>query len=411
MIIAATTLLLTKSINAQHCMQPASGIRSAAEDAFNAYATAYRQDGKHLDATLQYIPVVVHIIMRTPADSINPARVQSQIDASNLDLRRLNADTTRIRPVFRPVAADCQLQLCLATRKPNGQTFGGILWHYYPDFPQTQLSDIKAATILDPERYLNVWILPEQEGGYAIFPWDKTSLDDGFTVGSTVFGTFGSDLNPAFNEGGIFTHELGHYLGLYHTFHDGFIYLGECGLLHNGDIGDRCADTPLDWDFPIATDQCNDGTRICSDGNTTVTVQSENFMYYNRDSCMQMFSLDQRIRMRACTDSARALLVSEENLQFTGVSCSSHLAGPQAPPRPVIQVYPNPFANYLHVELPQAAEATFSLEIQNINGQKVWQAESKDSKQIYDLQHLPSGIYILHIKNGSYTDTRKLIRN
>ena len=97
-----------------------------------------------------------------------------------------------------------------------------------------------------------------------------------------------------------FTHELGHYLGLEHTFHnERGDFVGRCDLAHDGSIGDFCADTPIDWDWPLGVEQCVDGIKNCP-GDSELVTQSENYMYYNEDSCRNMFSKDQRARMRAC---------------------------------------------------------------------------------------------------------------
>ena len=86
--------------------------------------------------------------------------------------------------MFVPVAADCNMQVALATRKPDRSRFNGVIYHRYPDFDVnnviTELPPIQAATILDPPRYLNVWVIPDIAHGAATFPWDKTATKDGF---------------------------------------------------------------------------------------------------------------------------------------------------------------------------------------------------------------------------------------
>ncbi len=406
-LLSLCTLLCCGSLSAQQCRTPEISILSAEEDAFNQYVLRFVQDGGAADTSLQVIPTVVHIIMRNAADSMSLARVQSQIYATNLDLRKRNADTARVRAAFKAVAADCQMQLCLATRKPDGNSFAGVLWHSYPNFDPADMSTIRATTQLDPDRYLNVWVQPGQEGGSAVFPWERTATYDGFTLGSLVFGTLGTDLQPGFNEGGIFTHELGHYLGLYHTFHGGFAYLGECSRLHDADIGDLCADTPLDWDMPLSTDQCDDGTRFCSTGDSSVITQSENFMYYNRDSCVQMFSLDQRARMRACTDSARALLVSAANLNVTGAACLPLVSLPETTAAESWTIYPNPAGDIVYIRY-AAKMYVLSVHLLDLQGREIRQWQGTVSEA--GLQDIPAGIYILRIQGKDFTDSRKLIR-
>ncbi|MCB0560803.1 MAG: hypothetical protein KDD09_17725, partial [Phaeodactylibacter sp.] len=72
------------------------------------------------------IPTVVHIVYRTSAENISDAQVQSQIDVLNEDFRRLNADASNTPSVFQGVAADAEIQFCLASVDPSGNATTGI---------------------------------------------------------------------------------------------------------------------------------------------------------------------------------------------------------------------------------------------------------------------------------------------
>ncbi len=109
---------------------------------------------------------------------------------------------------------------------------------------------MKAATIWDPQRYLNIWIsdaniLPIR--GYAYFPAGSglsglppgsigNAGTDGIWVWSRSFGNIGT-LQPLFNLGHTATHEVGHWLGVRHIGGDGGAS-GSCSAT------DYCADTP-----------------------------------------------------------------------------------------------------------------------------------------------------------------------
>jgi len=45
--------------------------------------------------------------------------VQSQIDVLNEDFRRLNTDAVNTPSAFQSVAADTEIEFCLATSDPN----------------------------------------------------------------------------------------------------------------------------------------------------------------------------------------------------------------------------------------------------------------------------------------------------
>lgn len=389
------------------CTTTDVSIQSDASDSFNRYVVRFKQDGKDLNTSVKTIPVVIHVIMRTSADSLTMTRVNSQIAATNRDLRRLNPDTFKTRPQFRPVAADCQLQVCLATKKPDGASFQGVLWHTYPSFTMADYPAVRAATILDPGKYLNVWVIPQGEGGGAIFPWEKTPLIDGFYVGARWFGTTGADLSPIMNEGSTFSHELGHYLGLHHTF-GSMEYLGECGALNVDTAGDFCGDTPMDWDLPLSTEQCDNGTRQCNAGGT-VTVQTENFMFYNCDSCTNMFSRDQRARMRACVDSLRAELVSPANLVFTGAGCIPQSVG-DLDGKFVVSISPNPTDGFVRLDYGRATFRKMELTLYNTIGRRLLFRQSDKPVTRIDLSGFPAGMYYLHLAIDGQRMTHRIIR-
>ncbi|KAF8157880.1 hypothetical protein B0H34DRAFT_706520 [Crassisporium funariophilum] len=92
-----------------------------------------------------------------------------------------------------------------------------------------------------------------------------------------------------FNLGRTLTHEVGHWLGLFHTF--------EGGCDHG--VGDNVADTP-----PAASgsEGCPVGRDSCpGDGPDLIN----NFMDYSYDSCMSSFTKGQAERMREAANAFR----------------------------------------------------------------------------------------------------------
>jgi hypothetical protein len=68
------------------------------------------------------IPVVVHIVYNNSTENISDAQILSQIDVLNDDFRRLNSDADGTWSQ----AADSQIEFCMATVDPNGNSTNGI---------------------------------------------------------------------------------------------------------------------------------------------------------------------------------------------------------------------------------------------------------------------------------------------
>ncbi|MDG1283915.1 MAG: hypothetical protein P8N46_04590, partial [Flavobacteriales bacterium] len=61
------------------------------------------------------IPVVVHVVYNNNNENISDQQIQSQIDILNEDFRRQNADSVNTPSAFLSVAADTEIEFCLAT--------------------------------------------------------------------------------------------------------------------------------------------------------------------------------------------------------------------------------------------------------------------------------------------------------
>ncbi|UHO37665.1 T9SS type A sorting domain-containing protein [Chryseobacterium capnotolerans] len=263
------------------------------------------------------IPVVVHVIHNGQnvgtAPNITDAQVKSQIAVMNNDYRRLAGS-----PGFNanPVGADVEIQFVLAKVDPKGNPTNGIdrvnlckdYWargavsYGYEDFIN---GTVKPKTIWDPTKYMNMWSLEFAKNGllgYAQFPSSSglqglepdggAATSDGVVAGYSTFGSMdyndGTFLMIAgYDRGRTMTHEVGHYLGLRHIWGD-----ASCG-------NDYCADTPT---AHTANYDCDPAIASCDDPSVFEMVQ--NYMDYTNDTCMNIFTSDQKTRIRTVMDNS-----------------------------------------------------------------------------------------------------------
>ncbi|MEP7127262.1 MAG: M43 family zinc metalloprotease [Chitinophagales bacterium] len=252
------------------------------------------------------IPVVVHVIYKTNSQNISDEQVKSQIDVLNEDFQLSNADTSIIPDAFLPLAANCQIQFCLAAYDPNGDSTSGIV-RTNTDISLFSTSDSMKFTnkggddAWPAKHYLNIWTCNLGGGvlGYATLPQGNSgnSKTDGVVVLYRAFGRQGTVVYP-YNEGRTCTHEVGHWLGLSHIW---------------GDDGGTCSGSDNIDDTPNQSDAnygCPDYplTDICSP--LAPGVMFMNYMDYTDDRCMYMFTKGQSAVMTASLNGARQSILT-----------------------------------------------------------------------------------------------------
>ena len=246
------------------------------------------------------IPVVVHVVYKTPAENISDAQVQSQFAVLNADFAATNADISKVPAPWKSLATSAKILFKLATVDPKGKPTNGIVRTKTNVGSFGQDEGVKSnasggSTAWDTARYLNIWVCSLGGGllGYAQFPGGPRA-SDGVVIRNTAFGTNGSAAAP-FNLGRTSTHEIAHFLNLRHIWGD----------TENCTGSDLVADTPTQQlpnygapTFPHVS--CNNGPN----GDMFV-----NYMDYVDDRAMFMFTAGQVARMRATLDGPRKNLI------------------------------------------------------------------------------------------------------
>lgn len=247
------------------------------------------------------IPAVVHVIHDGEpvgeGHNLSDARIERQIEILNEDYRR-KAGTRGFNT--HPDGGDARIEFVLAKVAPDGTPTDGIVrvdatTTPNPTDPNNLFDYYASYSYWDPARYLNIWTMPLPAStvdivlGKATGPeTDLPGADkllrgepfqaEGVLVNAAHFGE--SNLDSEYSLGRTLTHEVGHYLGLLHTWGT-----GEC------ETNDYCEDTP-----PVAqaVQGCPTQPPLACNGQP---VMIENYMNYTFDRCMNTFSKDQIARM------------------------------------------------------------------------------------------------------------------
>lgn len=260
---------------------------------FNAQST------REINNNILKIPVVFHIIHDGDAigngQNIDAVYIEEQINQANNDFRKIPGTSGDGQGI------DTRIEFIPATVDPMGNIMSE------PGINRVNIDDIagsgpysiatiegiiKPSTIWNPVLYFNTWTIDIGGGilGYAQYPESPElvgigmgPLTDGVAVRYTTVGST-EDRFPGgapYNAGRTWTHEAGHFLGLVHIWGD-----GDCM------VDDFCSDTP---NAAQPSSGCPQRDTCPLDPGDD---QSENYMDYSDDICMNTFTECQSDRMR-----------------------------------------------------------------------------------------------------------------
>ncbi|TNF45634.1 MAG: PKD domain-containing protein [Bacteroidetes bacterium] len=252
------------------------------------------------------IAVIFHVVYNpnNSAENVSYSNIMNVYNDIVEDFQLMNADASQARTQFGFIPADANINFCLATKTPTGTplTEVGVIrvsttedWYDSDGGEENKMksSATGGSQIWDRNKYLNVWICDISNGansgtaGYAYRP-TTTYLPSASIDGIVI------DYNLGVNNDNVLTHEIGHYLGLDHTW-------GGSGSCTNDD---GFADTPNTAGPSFNySGSCSGNQTTCS---TTQTMY-ENYMDYS--NCTVMYTQDQADYMLTILTGIRSSLL------------------------------------------------------------------------------------------------------
>ena len=366
------------------------------------------------------IPVVIHVVHRVSHSNLGTGTNISDVQIEDA-LRILNEDYSKTNPefpnpprtTFLANAGNPDLKFCLATTDPDGNPTTGITRTSSTKNSfdaDNESNDMKKDNThgkdgWDPSRYLNIWVCNlsnvggGQTLGYAYLPglWANQQWKDGLVVDYQYFGTIGAA--AASGDGRTPTHEIGHYLGLEHTFCES--QSGGCCDNDGVNVNDTPASKDIYWGAVTSTtnnNTCND-LSYSNIFTTNVLDMDENFMSYA--STTWMFSNDQVNVMNATLNGYRSSLKNST----VSMNCNGIISLALNELNEKIRIYPNPSNGKLYIS---ASELIKSIKVTNIIGKEIYSNNNFNNNSI-DLINFNNGVYFINLSTEKGTITKKII--
>lgn len=348
-----------------------------------------------LPRAITVLPVVVHIVWNSPDENIPQQLIEQQIDRLNIEFNNAHVQRNSVPAEFRPLIGNPGIRFCLVRSDPGGKPHSGIVRS------QTTLKNIGSAKdasgrymihyssnsgqdAWDPSRYINIWIgkmesiFGRSTIGGTTFPREE----DGVVVDPSQVGVdFRKNVL-----GRTLVHEMGHYLGLQHTWGS---RTGECS--EDDGIPDTPPQESAYFGCPVHPQ------RSCGNNNMFM-----NFMDFVDDFCMDLFTQGQVVQMHKTLANFRpGLLLTNTNC--TDLPGEVVLSG--------VSHYFNPSRQSLTLRATVIPDQPVFIEVSTILGQRIHR-DQLDPVSTVELSTISwaTGIYLINLRYNKERRTIKLFK-
>lgn len=305
------------------------------QDAISKMTRSKVEGGKKI------IPVVVHVIHNGGGENLSVAQIQNGLDHLNANINGQAFNFSATPDAFAAVRGNLNVEFRLAKIDPLGNPTSGIV-RVQSELTVATVTEtlsrdrVKALSYWNSYQYFNIWVVqsmpagpdPDTDpalNGYAQFPYPNPNFGDNMSTDGVMIRA------GVFAIGETITHEVGHWLGLRHTWGD-----TECG-------SDNVADTPTDRQgtfdyngtFPFHAGLSNPSGQPGVWGCVVDSVNPAgemyvNYMDYQADAFQTMFTKGQDQLMNETLDGVydavtnstdigyREYMWSPENVAATG---------------------------------------------------------------------------------------------
>ena len=220
------------------------------------YLSVYSSHEKLTEPYLKIIPVVFHVLHNNGVGNVSEQTLRNTIQRVNENYRKRNADTTNINYPFDLIHPDMKIEFSMACIDEFGNSVNGITRHD-TSITISAFDNVKQVERWPNNEYLNIWVVNYIVSGsnaYTYLPGASNNLD-GIVI--------------TYDNLDWLEHEIGHWLGLLHTF----------GMTNDEELAANCNDDDGIEDTPNCI-----GISSCPTIIRNTCVDNSPFLSFNGDT-------------------------------------------------------------------------------------------------------------------------------